>query len=83
MNDSTQTLHIQSIPLNKLKKSHENVRKVPHTKSQIEALATSIQVHGQIQNLVVKTELGDKGDGTGFYLVTAGEGRRLAQRGSG
>lgn len=70
---------IQSIALDKLKKCDENVRKVPHTKEEIAALATSIEVHGQIQNLVVKTERDAEGNATGHYLVIAGEGRRLAQ----
>ena len=79
MIDSTQTSHIQGIPLDRLKRSDDNVRKMPHNKAQIEALANSIQAHGQIQNLLVKTETDETGGATGFYLVTAGEGRRLAQ----
>src|ERR1700733_11295490 len=79
MKRSNQQLHIQSIGLDKLKKSDENVRKLPHTSADIKALANSIEAHGQIQNLVVKTERDDQGEATGFYLVTAGEGRRLAQ----
>src|ERR1700733_5569358 len=79
MKRSNQQLHIQSIGLDKLKKSDENVRKVPHTSADIKALANSIGAHGQIQNLVVKTEQDAQGNATGFYLVTAGEGRRLAQ----
>jgi ParB family transcriptional regulator, chromosome partitioning protein len=79
MKHSNQSLHIQSISLDKLKKSDENVRKVPHTQADIQALANSIDAHGQIQNLVVKTEKDEQGNATGFYLVTAGEGRRLAQ----
>ena len=74
-----QSLIVQSIPLNKLKKCDENARKVPHTKEDIEALANSIEAHGQTQNLVVKTERDSKGSATGDYLVIAGEGRRLAQ----
>jgi ParB family transcriptional regulator, chromosome partitioning protein len=79
MKRSNQQLHIQSISLDKLKKSEENVRKVPHAPADIKALANSIDAHGQIQNLVVKTERDSQGEATGFYLVTAGEGRRLAQ----
>lgn len=79
MKRSNQQLHIQSISLDKLKKSDENVRKVPHTPADIKALANSIDAHGQFQNLVVKTEQDEQGEATGFYLVTAGEGRRLAQ----
>jgi ParB family chromosome partitioning protein len=79
MKRSNQCLIVQNIPLNTLKKCDENARKVPHTKEDIEALANSIEVHGQTQNLVVKTELDAKGNATGDYLVIAGEGRRLAQ----
>jgi len=79
MKRSNQSLIVQNIPLDKLKKCDENVRKVPHTKEEIEALANSIDVHGQIQNLVVKTERDAEGNATGGYLVIAGEGRRLAQ----
>jgi len=66
------------IPLNQLKKSPRNVRQTPHEKAHIEALADSIEVHGQIQNLLVETEVDDGGKPTGCFLVTAGEGRRLA-----
>jgi len=37
---------VLSIPLNKLKKSPKNVRKTPHTKADIEALAASIAANG-------------------------------------
>jgi len=66
------------VPLNRLKKSPRNARKVPHGEAAIEALAASIQHKGMIQNLVVEPEVKD-GEPTGFYFVTAGEGRRLAQ----
>jgi ParB family chromosome partitioning protein len=79
MKRSNQSLIVQNIPLDKLKKCDENARKVPHTKEDIEALANSIEAHGQIQNLVVKTERDAEGNATGGYLVIAGEGRRLAQ----
>lgn len=66
------------VPLNKLRKSPNNARKVPHGEAAIEALAASIHAKGMIQNMVVEPEM--KGDApTGLYLVTAGEGRRLAQ----
>jgi ParB family chromosome partitioning protein len=68
----------QYIPLNKLKKSARNVRQVPHSKQHIEALAVSIQTHGALQDPVVETERDDDGQPTGCYLVTVGEGRRLA-----
>ncbi|WP_375415464.1 ParB/RepB/Spo0J family partition protein [uncultured Bradyrhizobium sp.] len=70
---------IRLIPLDKLKKSFKNVRKQPHGKADIEALAASIKANGQLQNLVVEPETDPRGKATGFYLVTAGEGRRLAQ----
>ncbi|WP_234832026.1 ParB/Srx family N-terminal domain-containing protein, partial [Sphingobium yanoikuyae] len=66
------------LPLAKLKKSPRNARKVPHGEAAIEALAASIQHKGLIQNLVVEPETKDDGAPTGYYLVTAGEGRRLA-----
>jgi len=66
------------VPLTKLKKSPRNVRKVPHGKEAIEALAASIAAKGMLQNLVVEPET-DEGKPTGHYLVTIGEGRRLAQ----
>jgi len=66
------------VPLAKLKKSPRNARKVPHGEAAIEALAASIQHKGLIQNLVVEPETKGDGTPTGYYLVTAGEGRRLA-----
>jgi ParB family chromosome partitioning protein len=67
------------IPLNKLKKSPKNARKMPHSEASIEAYAASIAAKGILQNLVVEPELDAGGAATGFYLVTIGEGRRLAQ----
>ena len=67
------------IPLNKLKKSPRNARKTPHSKADIEALAASIAANGMLQNPVVEPESDGKDKPTGFYLVTAGEGRRMAQ----
>ncbi|ODM76791.1 ParB/RepB/Spo0J family partition protein [Bradyrhizobium elkanii] len=67
------------IPLNKLKKSPKNARKTPHSEAAIEAYAASIAAKGILQNLVVEPELDDEGAATGFYFVTIGEGRRLAQ----
>ncbi len=66
------------VPLAKLKKSPRNARKVPHGEAAIEALAASIQHKGLIQNLVIEPEAKEDGTPTGYYLVTAGEGRRLA-----
>jgi ParB family chromosome partitioning protein len=67
------------IPLNKLKKSPKNARKMPHSEAAIEAYAASIAAKGILQNLVVEPELDGDGLATGFYFVTIGEGRRLAQ----
>jgi len=67
------------IPLNKLKKSPKNARKMPHSEAAIEALAASIAAKGILQNLVVEPEFDAEGSATGFYFVTIGEGRRLAQ----
>ncbi|WP_430244304.1 ParB/RepB/Spo0J family partition protein [Neorhizobium sp. DAR64861/K0K2] len=66
------------IPLDKLKKSPRNARKTPHSEAHIEALAASIAAKGMLQNLVVEPETDEAGGPTGFYLVTVGEGRRLA-----
>ena len=82
MTDTVQTEAVSGVeifvPLNKLKKSPNNARKVPHGEAAIEALAASIQHKGLIQNLVIEPETKEDGTPTGCYLVTAGEGRRLA-----
>jgi hypothetical protein len=52
---------------------------VTDTKAEIEALAASIKANGLLQNLIIEPEHDKKGRATGYYLVTAGEGRRLAQ----
>jgi ParB family chromosome partitioning protein len=67
------------IPLNKLKKSSDNARKTARPKAEIEALAASIHAKGILQNLVVAPERDATGVTTGYFLVTIGEGRRLAQ----
>jgi ParB family transcriptional regulator, chromosome partitioning protein len=67
------------VPLNMLKKSPRNVRKTEHTAADIEGLAASIAANGILQNPVVEPELDEDGRATGHYLVTIGEGRRLAQ----
>jgi ParB family chromosome partitioning protein len=67
------------VPLNRLKRSPNNVRQVPHTKAEIKAFAASIAALGMLQYPVVEPELGPRGNPTGHYLVNAGEGRRLAQ----
>lgn len=67
------------IPLNRLKKSEKNARKTPHRPEDIETMAASIHAKGIFQPPVVEPELDDAGQPTGDYLVTIGEGRRLAQ----
>lgn len=67
------------IPLNKLKKHPKNARKTPHSDASIEAKAASIAAKGMLQNLVVEPEFDSEGEPTGFFLVSVGEGRRLAQ----
>lgn len=67
------------VPLNRLKKSPKNARRVPHGEAAIEALAGSIAAKGMLQMPVVEPEIDPAGDFTGSYLVTIGEGRRLAQ----
>jgi ParB family transcriptional regulator, chromosome partitioning protein len=71
--------NILFVPLSRLKKSPKNVRKLPHTKADIKAMAASIAAVGMLQYPVVEPELGPRGKVTGNYLVNAGEGRRLAQ----
>ncbi|WP_332769606.1 ParB/RepB/Spo0J family partition protein [Phenylobacterium sp.] len=68
------------IPLNKLKKSPRNARKVPHAQAAIEALAASIGAKKMLQKPVVEPERDAEGGLTGSWLVTIGEGRRLALR---
>lgn len=68
------------IPLDKLKKSPRNARKTPHSNETIETYAASIGAKGILQNLVVEPEFDPDGEPTGFYFVTIGEGRRLAQQ---
>jgi ParB family chromosome partitioning protein len=68
------------VPLNKLKKSPKNARKVPHTEAHIAALAASFRAKRMLQPLVVEPELDEAEAPTGFYLVTIGEGRRLAHK---
>jgi ParB family chromosome partitioning protein len=66
------------VPLNRLKKSPRNARRTPHAEADIEALAASIAVKSVLQAPVVEPETDEAGVATGFYLVTIGEGRRLA-----
>jgi ParB family chromosome partitioning protein len=62
------------------KKSPKNARKVPHSEAAIEALAASIGAKRMLHPLIVEPELNALEEATGFYLVTIGEGRRLAQK---
>ncbi|MDP3115943.1 MAG: ParB/Srx family N-terminal domain-containing protein [Phenylobacterium sp.] len=71
---------IIDVPLNKLKKSPRNARRTPHAEADIEALAASIAAKGVLQAPVVEPETDADGAPTGAYLVTIGEGRRLALR---
>jgi hypothetical protein len=75
----SQSTNVIFVPLNKLKKSPKNVRKIPHTKADITALAASIGALGMLQYPVIEPEADPKGKPTGNYLVNAGEGRPLAQ----
>jgi ParB family chromosome partitioning protein len=65
--------------LSRLKRSPRNARKTPHSAAHIEALAGSIAAKGMLQKPVVEPERDEGGALTGFWLVTIGEGRRLAQ----
>lgn len=69
---------VLDIPLSKLKKSPKNARRTPHTEAAVEALAASIAAKGLLQAPVVEPELSAENQPTGSYLVTIGEGRRLA-----
>lgn len=68
------------VPLNLLKPSPKNARKVKHSEATLEGLAASIKAKGVLQPPVVEIERGEDGAPTGAYLVTIGEGRRLALR---
>jgi len=69
-----------SVPLNMLKPSPRNARKVKHSAAAIEALAASIRAKGVLQPPVVEVERDGEGAPTGGFLVTIGEGRRQALR---
>jgi ParB family chromosome partitioning protein len=64
-----------SIPLNKLVRSHHNMRKTGG--ESIEDLAASILAHGLLHNLTVVEQRNQKGTSSGKYEVVAG-GRRYA-----
>lgn len=82
MTDQASIIHqdgdVIDVPLDKLKTSPRNARRTPHAQADIEALAASIAVKGVLQAPVVEPETDAEGAPTGFYLVTIGEGRRLA-----
>jgi ParB family chromosome partitioning protein len=69
-----------TVPLNTLKASPRNARKVKHSAAAIEALAASIKAKGVLQPPVVEIERDEEGAATGGLLVTIGEGRRQALR---
>ncbi|MFA4900553.1 MAG: ParB N-terminal domain-containing protein [Brevundimonas sp.] len=69
-----------TVPLNRLKASPRNARKIKHSAAAIEALAASIKVKGVLQPPVVETERNGEGAATGGFFVTIGEGRRQALR---
>ncbi len=69
-----------TVPLNLLKASLRNARKVKHSVAAIEALAASIKAKGVLQPPVVEIERNGEGEPTGGFLVTIGEGRRQALR---
>lgn len=69
-----------STPSTSSKPRPYNVRKGGHSQAVIEARAASILAKGIIQPQVVKPERRADGSETGYALVTAGEGRRLALR---
>lgn len=73
-----QTGAVIDVALNRLKTSPRNARRAPHGEAALEALAASIAVKGVLQAPVVEPELDADGAPTGCYLVTIGEGRRLA-----
>ena len=68
------------VPLNRLKASPKNARKVKHSAATIEAFAASIKAKGVLQPPVVEIERDGEGAPTGNYLVTIGEGRRQGLR---
>jgi ParB family chromosome partitioning protein len=82
MTNQAQIVHqdgdVIDVSLNRLKKSPRNARRVPHAPAEIEALAASIGAKRMLHPLVVEPEIDAAGAATGGYLVTIGEGRRLA-----
>jgi ParB family chromosome partitioning protein len=82
MTEHTDTLAetgaVITVPLNKLKSSPRNARRMAHAEADIEALAASITFKGLLQPPIVEPETNEAGEPTGFYFVTIGEGRRKA-----
>ena len=80
MTQQTERVHEHGdvIDVAKLKKSPRNARRLPHSEADIEALAASIAGKGVLQKPVVEPGADESGAPTGFYLVTIGEGSRLA-----
>ncbi|MEH0196320.1 ParB N-terminal domain-containing protein [Caulobacter sp. CCNWLY153] len=70
---------VRDTPLNRLKASPKNVRRVGHSAEVIESRAARITHKGVLQPLVVEPEV-KNGQETGYYLVSAGKGRRQALR---
>lgn len=68
------------VPLNRLKASPRNARRVRHSAAALEALAASIKAKGLLQPPVVEVGRDGEGRPTGDFLVTIGEGRRQALR---
>ena len=68
------------VPLNRLKASPRNARRVKHSAAALAALAASIRAKGLLQPPVVEVERDGEGRPTGGFLVTIGEGRRQALR---
>ena len=69
---------VLNIPLNRLKASPRNARRVAHNTQDIESRAASIRAKGLLQPLVVEPEVREGGEASGYFLVTIGEGRRQA-----
>ena len=82
MTDQAHIVHqdgdVIDVPLNRLKKSPHHARRKPHAAATVEAIAASMAAKRMYEPLVVEPETDEAGAATGGYLVTIGEGRRLA-----
>ena len=82
MTDQAHIVHqdgdVIDVPLNRLKKSPRHARRKPHAAATVEAIAASMAAKRMYEPLVVEPETDEAGAATGGYLVTIGEGRRLA-----